>query len=144
MKTLHSAPEEGRRGPVMSLWKDSLFYMYVMLLTYLDIYFAWLVIAASNDNIATASGAKSMLLGMQALKILVDFDDMVANYYLKFTVKITEDGFALLKKPTSSVVPDTNRVVATAELLEYEALTMQDLRMVSMFSYGVLFSIFFT
>lgn len=64
MKTLHSAPEEGRRGPVMSLWKDSLFYMYVMLLTYLDIYFAWLVIAASNDNIATASGAKSMLLGM--------------------------------------------------------------------------------
>jgi len=40
-----------------------------------------------------------MLLGMSALKILVDFDDLVAAFFLKFIVKPTEDGFDLLKAP---------------------------------------------
>jgi len=75
------------------------FYMFICFLTYADSLYGWLVIAASNDHIATSDGAKQMLLGMSALKILVDFDDLVAAFFLKFIVKPTEDGFDLLKAP---------------------------------------------
>jgi len=66
-----------------------------------------------------------------ALKILVEFDDMVAGFFLKFIVKPTEDGFDLLKAPDYTVQEGTNKVTKNEEFFEYKELTLLDLKVAS-------------
>jgi len=83
--------------------QNILFYLYIVFLTYVDIYYSWLVIEESNNHIGVCDGAKSVLLGLSALKILVEVDDMLGRTYLKFLVKSTEDGFILLMAPNYTI-----------------------------------------
>jgi len=71
-----------------------------------------------------------VLLGLTALKILVEFDDYIARTYLKLFVKATEDGYLILRHPKYTI-KNTVEVTKNPEFFEYWELNIEDLQSVS-------------
>ena len=59
-----------------------------------------------------------MILTLANVKIISEIDDILAKYYVKFVVKLTDDGIDLLKNQGNNTNKDTlsynkNRILPT-------------------------------
>jgi hypothetical protein len=64
---------------------------------WVDIIIAVKVIELTEWSAFVNVNAAKMILSLASVKILSEIDDIFARYYLKFFVKLTDDGAEILK-----------------------------------------------
>jgi hypothetical protein len=64
---------------------------------WVDIVIAVKVIELTGWSAFVNVNAAKMILSLASVKILSEIDDIFARYYLKFFVKLTDDGAGILK-----------------------------------------------
>jgi hypothetical protein len=76
---------------------DVCLYYFLILMAWIDIITSCRVIQLTDLSAQIAVAAPKMILSLCSVKILTEFDDIVAGAYIKLLVRSTDDGMKLLK-----------------------------------------------
>jgi len=107
-------------------------------LTWVDIIVAGYVIELTEWSGSLTKSPPKMILSMCSIKILSELDDICAGYYIKFVVKVTEDGVALLKHQ-GFATNEKQETTIKYLFYDYNDLTISDLKAVSIWCFMLLY-----
>ena len=83
-----------------------------------------------------------MILSMAGVKIISEIDDILAKYYVKFVVKLTDDGIDLLKFQGNATDKETLEVTPKMEFYQHKDLNLNHTKAVAYWGFILLWLVF--
>jgi len=140
-----------RNGEARTIF-DFCLYWFLTLMIWVDLITSCRVIQLTDLSAQIAVSAPKMILSLCSVKILTEFDDIVAGAYVKLLVRATDDGCDLLKfkgynykAAPNENAPSISGKVAVPNNLFYQyndAMYVEDIRAVSCWCLILLYLIF--
>jgi len=93
---------------------------------WLDVIISVKVIQLTDWSAFVNVNAAKMILSLASVKILSEIDDIFAKYYIKFVVKLTEDGIHIVKHQGFETREDST-IHEKFEWDQYKVLNIHDL-----------------